>query len=405
MAEQPGLVHMQEATEVVTDALLSAALRGPVACPPKSEWPALLESAHRHGVLPLLADAAAAARWDDELIAAIRPSVIAERALTIVREREVRRVLSALADHRVTPLLLKGAHLAFALYPSPDRRPRLDTDLLIKECDRAIVRRCLERLDYVPGATVTGDVAFAQFQVWRIDESGARHTIDVHWRIANPKAFAERLTHDELLRDAVPISRLGSNAFGPSHVHALLLACLHRTAHHGTSTRLVWLYDIHLLASQLSDSAWIDLADLARDRGVAAVVASGLEAAAAKIGTVTPDAIVNRLRADAANTDADVLAFLSGSQSQMHVAVSDWKRIRSWRARVRFAREHLFPAPGYMRDRYQIRSQAALPFLYAHRIATGSVKWLRDARQASPPGRQAVSPGEDSSARPARRSS
>jgi hypothetical protein len=356
-------------------------------------------------VLPLLADAAAAARWDHELIAAMRPSVMAERALAIVRELELRRVLSALADHGVTPLLLKGAHLAFALYPSPDRRPRLDTDLLINERDRPIVRRCLEGLDYVPGATVTGDVAFAQFQVWRIDESGARHTIDVHWRIANPKAFADRLTHDELRRDAVPVPRLGSNAFGPSAVHALLLACLHRTAHHGTSTRLVWLYDIHLLARQLSERGWIELANLARDRGVAPVLASGLEASAEKIGTVIPDAIVNQLRVDAADTDADVLGFLSGPQSQMHVAVSDWKRIRSWRARVRFACEHLFPAPGYMRDRYQIRSQAALPFLYAHRLATGSVKWLRDARLTNRPGRPAASPGEGSSARLARRSS
>ncbi len=396
---------MQEAAEVVTDALLSAALRGPVASPPKAEWPALVESAARQGVLPLLADAAAVAGWDDELIAAMRPSVVAEGALAIVRERELRRVLSVLAEHHVTPLLFKGAHLAFALYPSPDRRPRLDTDLLIKESDREPVRRCLENVGYVPGPTVTGDVAFAQFQVWRIDESGARHTIDVHWRVANPKAFADRLTYDELRRDAVPVVRLGLNAFAPSAVHALLIACLHRTAHHGTTTRLVWLYDIHLLASQLSEAGWMNLANLARDRGLAAVVASGLNAASEKIGTAVPEVIADRLRADAADTDADVLAFLSGPQPQMQVAVSDWKRIRSWRARVRFAREHLFPAPQYMRDRYQIRSQAALPFLYAHRIATGSVKWLRDARLANPPDRQAVAPREGSSARPARRSS
>jgi Uncharacterised nucleotidyltransferase len=396
---------MQEAAEVVADELLSAALRGPMPTPSRSEWPALLESANRQGVLPLLADAAAAARWDDELIVAMRPSVIAEGALALVRERELRRVLSALADDRLAPLLLKGAHLAFALYSSPDRRPRLDTDLLINENDREAVRQCLERIGYVPGATVTGDVAFAQFQVWRIDASGARHTIDVHWRVANPKAFADRLMYDELRRDAVPVSRLGLNAFAPSPVHALLIACLHRTAHHGTSTRLIWLYDIHLLANQLSENDWQDLANLARERRLAAVVFSGLDAASHKIGTVVPRVVVDRLRADVADTEADVLAFLSGPQPQMQVAVSDWKRIRSWRARVRFAREHLFPAPRYMRDRYQITSQAALPFLYAHRIVTGSVKWLRDARLANPPARQAAAPGEGSSARPARRSS
>ncbi len=396
---------MQEAAEVVADELLSAALRGPTPTPSRSDWAVLLDSADRQGVLPLLADAAAAARWDDELMAAMRPSVVAEGALALVRERELRRVLSALAEHQLTPLLLKGAHLAFAFYPSPDRRPRLDTDLLVKEHDREAVRRCLETSGYVPGATVTGDVAFAQFQVWRIDESGARHTIDVHWRIANPKAFADRLSYDELRRDALPISRLGPNAFAPSPVHALLIACLHRTAHHGTSTRLIWLYDIHLLANQLSERDWQDLATLARERGLAAVIASGLAAASAKIGTAVPQTVTDRLNADSADTDADILAFLSGPQPHIQVAVSDWKRLRGWRARARFAREHLFPTPRYMRDRYQIRSQAALPFLYAHRLATGSVKWLREARLATPPARQAAVRGEDSSARSARRSS
>src|SRR5689334_20897722 len=107
---------MQEAAQGVIDALLAAALRGPVACPPKSDWPALLESADRHGIVPVLADAAAAAQWDSELIAAMRRSVVAEGALAIVRERELRRVLSALADHGVRALLFKGAHVAFAVY-------------------------------------------------------------------------------------------------------------------------------------------------------------------------------------------------------------------------------------------------------------------------------------------------
>ncbi len=45
-------------------------------------------------------------------------------------------MLASLAAAGITPLLLKGAHLAFTLYRSPDRRPRLDTDLLIREADQ-----------------------------------------------------------------------------------------------------------------------------------------------------------------------------------------------------------------------------------------------------------------------------
>ncbi len=103
---------------------------------------------------------------------------------------------------------------------------------------------------------VTGDVAFTQFQLCRVDESGASHTLDIHWRIAVPKVFAERLTYDDLRRDAVAVPRLGPHALAPSLPLALVVSCLHRTAHHGTSTRLLWLYDIHLLAAALSERDW-----------------------------------------------------------------------------------------------------------------------------------------------------
>ena len=161
-------------------------------------------------------------------------------------------MLASLAAAGITPLLLKGAHLAFTLYRSPDRRPRLDTDLLINEKDRDGLKTCLASLGYRPTPHVTGEVAFTQFHYRRIDESGASHALDVHWRIAVPKLFADRLTYDDLSRDAVAVPRLGPHALAPSPPLALLVACLHRTAHHGTTTRLLWLYDIHLLATTLS---------------------------------------------------------------------------------------------------------------------------------------------------------
>ena len=128
---------MPEAGDTLSETLLASALRGQmIPTPPRVEWAELLASADEHGVLPLLADAAAVACWDPDFLVAMRPSVAAEIALSFARERELGRVLASLAAASITPLLLKGAHLAFTLYRSPDRRPRLDTDLLIKEKDR-----------------------------------------------------------------------------------------------------------------------------------------------------------------------------------------------------------------------------------------------------------------------------
>ena len=375
---------MPEAGDTLSETLLASALRGQrLPTPPRADWAELLASADEHGVLPLLADAAAAARWDPDFLVAMRPSVAAEIALSLVRERELGRVLASLAAAAITPLLLKGAHLAFTLYRSPDRRPRLDTDLLIKETDRDDLKTCLASLGYRPTPHVTGEVAFTQFHYSRIDESGASHALDIHWRIAVPKLFADRLTYDDLRRDAVAVPRLGPHGLAPSPPLALLVACLHRTAHHGTTTRLLWLYDIHLLATTLSDRDWHTVVDRAEMCGLTPVVVAGLEHTAERLGTVVPASVLDRLRAASGVIEPDMRAFLQGTPSKIQVAASDWRRIAGASARLQFLREHVFPPASYMRHRYSSSSRAVLPFLYAHRAVTGAVKWLKEGVRQS----------------------
>ena len=362
----------------LTATRLAGALRGgSPRSPSRADWPALLEAARHHGVLPLLADAASNADWDQELIAEMRPAVAAEAALAMLRQAELRRVLAALAAAGVAPLVIKGAHLAFTCYRSPDRRPRLDTDLLIRERDKTALKKCLGAIGYEPVPHVTGEVAFSQFSYAHVDVHGTSHTLDVHWRIAIPKAFADRLGFDELRRDAANVAALGPHAFAPSPPLALLIACLHRTAHHGTSDRLVWLYDIHLLAAMLSVGEWDVVVARAGETGLAPVVAAGLAHAAAQLGTVLPPGVLARLHDGSAEPDPDVLMFLAGEPSRIHIAASDWRRIHGLRRRLQFLREHLFPSPNYIRHRYGVSASAALPFLYAHRAVTGAVKWVR----------------------------
>jgi hypothetical protein len=363
--------------EPLTSDRLVAALRGQaVTTPDPAEWSGLLATAREHGVLPLLAGRAADAGWDHDLLALLRPALAAEAALAIVRERELRRVLDALAACCDRPLLFKGSHLAFAVYPSPELRPRLDTDLLIREDDRESAARCLAALGYRPYPYVSGDVAFAQRPYWREDRTGARHTLDLHWRIANPKVFGHRLSYAELRAGALPVPGLGPNALGPSAPFALLIACMHRTAHHGNSDRLLWLYDIHLLASSMTARDWAQFGDAAAGKGLTAVVVDGLSQAAERFGTAVPDRGLDRLRADCQPDTPDLRIFLDGRPATIRVALSDLRHLRGWRERSRFLREHLFPSASYMAERYHVTTRALLPVLYAHRILTGAWKWM-----------------------------
>jgi hypothetical protein len=298
--------------------------------------------------------------------------------VALAQNRELRAVLDGLAAEGLPALVIKGAHLAMSHYPSPELRPRSDTDLLIREQDRAAVRACLGRLGYAPLPHVTGGVAFTQCQFWRIDRAGVRHGLDVHWRVANPRAFADRLTWDGLQRGRVSLPALGGHAFAPSAPHALMLACLHRTAHHDNSDRLIWLFDIRLLASAMSSGGWEAVADLSARTGLAGVVASGLRAAERKLRACVPPEVLKRLDGTAAGAvEPDLQRFVEGRQSPLGVLFSDWRRLTGWRLRSAFLREHLFPPAEYMARKYRVDTRGALPFLYVHRLVAGCTRWLR----------------------------
>ncbi len=369
---------MPQALNEHIDLLLAAVLRdgSRAAMPAAPMWDVFVESAVLHGVLPLVWDAAVSARWDRELLDRMRPAVAADAAIGLVNDRELKRTLAGLRAARVRPIVFKGAHLAYTVYESPERRPRVDTDILVSVDEYDTTCRALASLGYEPVPHVSGEVAFGQAQFGRIDDAGAQHTVDVHRRIANPQAFADRVTYSELAAEATAIDRLGRTIVGPSLRFALILACLHRTAHHGSCRRLIWLYDIHLIATALGRSEWDLVCGFAARKRLSPVILAGLRDASSALGTPLPSEVVAALSADCDEVDRDVLQFLVGQPAQIRVAASDWCRLRSWRDRVTYLREHLFPSPDYIRHRYGVSSRAALPFLYTHRIVTGARKWF-----------------------------
>ena len=356
--------------------LLAALLRGDrPAQPDRSLWPGLLELAEAQGVAPLIAAAASRAGWSPSFVRAVRPRCAAEAALSAVRARELRAVLGALQDAGARPLIVKGAQLEWTHYPAPGTRPRTDTDLLISEEDRDCVRRALECLRYQPLAHVTGEVAFTQFHYWRVDGSGARHALDVHWRVVNPKVLSDRLPFEELFGRRVAIPALGPHAYAPAATDAMQIACLHRSAHHRNSDLLIWVYDIHLLAMSFQTSDWNELADAAVRRGIGDFVLAGLMAADRSFRTPVPNGVIARLSEGRRGSAPRALQFGPG-RAELHVLLSDWRHTSGCRNRLRFLREHLLPPPAYMAHRYRTSNRAVLPLLYVYRIARGARRFF-----------------------------
>ncbi len=326
----------------------------------------VLAEARAGSVHLVLADRLRLASFQDEL----REAAVVDAC----RTRELRAVLAALAEAGVTPILLKGAALAGTHYSRPELRPRSDTDLMIPSRARDAVARTLVTLGYRRMSEVDGEEAIGQFHFDRHDPNGLFHALDVHWRVSNVRVFADALTYEELARDAVALPALGPDARGPSPVHALLLACVHRVAHHGDTDNLLWLYDVHLLARALTRDERDAFDALASTRRMRAVCARTLCLARDAFGGVDA-AWIERLSAGSAGEPA--AGFLGGRLRQVDILRSDISAIPQWRPRLALVREHLFPRAQFMHERYGTRTNLVLPWLYMHRIVTGLPKWFR----------------------------
>jgi hypothetical protein len=362
------------------DTVLAAIVRGEaVGAPGLAAFTptAVCDRAAYHGVLPLLAERLAdATTLDAELRDLLRRHARSAIAADLVRGRELTAALAAFAAAGVDVLLLKGEQLAYRWYARPDLRPRLDTDLLIPRTARAAASEVLTDLGYELPVHVTGELLNYQgtFIKWR--DGLKLHVFDVHWRIANPQVFAGLLTYEELAARADRIPALGPHARGIAPAAALLLACVHRVAHHFDSDRLIWLYDIHLIATQLTDVEWQEFVALAADRQVAAICWRGLELARRAFGTAIPDVVSTdvRLRAPAGR-EATAVFMAPGRRPFQNVA-NDLRALPTWGERLRLLWQHVFPSPRYMREVYALSSRAPLPLLYATRVVRGARRWL-----------------------------
>ena len=293
----------------------------------------------------------------------------------LLLKREIKAVLECLQAENIETLLLKGTPLAYSLYEQPYHRPRCDTDLLFPDKDTAKQAwSAIRDMGYERPNAVSGDLISHEFSCTRNDRYRVQHCLDFHWKLSNNHSFARTFSFDELMQNAVRVQAL-HQAHAPNPVHALLFACMHRLSHstNGMADRLIWLYDIHLLARSLSSDQWQALVELAIKKRIPAILLMGLQATADKYATEIPRDILNKLE-HAPTTEQ----FAPKTwQTRGHTDLANLRSLDSQRDRIRFIYEHLFPKPDYMYKKYRTRKKLLLPCLYFLRIMQGVPKMFR----------------------------
>lgn len=297
---------------------------------------------------------------------ALRPAVAAAaraaRLQWLAREGLHRQVLAlldaALERAGIPALLLKGEALATNLYPEPALRPRHDIDVWVQPVDRAGAEKLLIGL----GATAMPAASGRWIQperLWRVPAGRTRVGVDLHWQAVSRPALLPALSFAQLHERGQPLSAGGRlRALDPQD--ALLLACVHRWAHHRHGSRLIWHIDMAMLWEQLDTCARAEVVGRACIGRIAALLQAGLHAVAGWV-QVSPA------------LDAQLTA-AAGSEPARHLldgALPDWRfdlRTTRGRQRLQVLRDYLFPDPDWLRQRYATARWRWLPWLYLRRL-------------------------------------
>jgi len=367
-------VAEQNVEETATDALC-AVLRGE-----HINWPAVddadyqavfLDRARYHGVGPLVCHLLkSSAAWDDlpdKLKAGLQRMFLGSIAQEMLHSKDLVELLEALQLKGISPLLIKGCALAYTHYPEPSLRTRGDTDIFFDPADIRRLQGVLAAAGYKIGASI-----YKNHQFSCIKESGfnASSVYDIHWRSSNAPEFARVIGYTEASRESVSIPAL-NDCGALSSTHALMLACMHRmgSSRHDPD-RLIWLYDIHLLVSGMSEAALRGFAEKAVEKGIQAVCLQGVEKAVACFSTQLPAAVIEVL-SETTKRSAFRQWF---AHSHLGLNIDDLRQLPDMQSRLALIRELFLPPADYLLGKYEKENKLWVPALYIRYFLQGVIQ-------------------------------
>lgn len=201
---------------------------------PSPDWAALVEMAAKHDLAPLLRAGLERAGLQPPA----EPNALlrrASRAWELRYDRvhtQMARVVQALNEVGIEPLLLKGAALAVRCYPSPGLRPFGDLDLLIRREQRETAALVLEAAGYRDVEYRSGrdraDLA-ESFYHWAFHREGGVK-VELHWSLTSPGSEVQ-FDLPALWQRAQPCGEYGGRAWALAPEDELGYLAVHVVRH------------------------------------------------------------------------------------------------------------------------------------------------------------------------------
>ena len=358
------------------------------------DWPRIQALAHAERLDSLLYAAVLGAHALSAPPATVRAALEAAywrtKVANLLALDAVDQFTGALAAVDVPSVTLKGAALAFTLYPDAARRPLGDLDVLVHPEHVATALRVLALLGYVPApgcpaaaivarvAAGDGRVLARRCQITLLRGAQNSHQlpmqVDLHWSLNN-RALLRRTMDPAWFWDHTRPASFGRILGGRelrvlSDEAQLLHLCAH-TLQHGIP-RLRWTYDMALLLAR-RPLVWEVVLGGAERCGLGLAVQSSL-AAVALIWGIAPPAWVEDWLAALPVSGAELrLRRATWSGDSRAVAAADLLSQPDLRSALDLWLAAALPPAGYLQARYRLADPHLLPACYLLHAVRGTV--------------------------------
>ena len=308
----------------------------------------IIECMDHHGVTMLLLESGC---LNDEVMSKLASRKAMVIANSDLNTRGLNKLFKTFNNAELRKcILFKGAALAHAYYPQPWLRPSTDSDCLIDPQDREKFNELLTtQLKFKKLFAIEGELVSYQSTYVRKLTKNTNLVLDLHWRVNNRQSLAKIYNIDEISERGTTTANLNHAVMIPSAVDSILLSCIHRSGHHADDERLIWLYDIHLLANKLNEDDWEELCLLCEDKQLAAITLDAFTVCQDLLHTELPDNVKETIT-ELAKRDEPSKLLLQRNVSQWKLFKQDLKSLDNIQLKAQLLKENLLPSSDYIRQ-------------------------------------------------------
>jgi hypothetical protein len=266
-----------------------------------AEWDGILASAVAHTAAPQLFQRL----LPESQSGAVPPSVLQCAFVAMVRQKEhvaplageMAAVLGALNAKGITPVLLKGAHLATLIYPDPSHRPMADFDLLVRREELEVAEGSLTAIGYESERTEPIAEIMRKGHHLPPLRNGDARPIELHFTIAD-SSHPVSIDIDGLWNRSSLVTIHGGQARVFAVEDMLLYICLHAAVlHHFGEKGLRPLFDVvAVLDRDGSTIDWDAVESRAREWRIERSAYLTFELARRHCGATIPERIMANLK-------------------------------------------------------------------------------------------------------------